>query len=1225
MEIAHLVSIFEAETENFERGADRVEGGFRRIASESEKSGSAAGGFFSKFGLNLQATGASVVQFGQQMSSYISEPIQALGKLGIGFNAAKEQALISFKTMLKSGEEAKKLFSDLMQFANTTPFESPEVINSAKMLKAYGFEVKELMPLLTDAGNLASGMGARFEDVARVFGRLKSGDFGEAFERLRDFGISRQQLEGEGLQFDKSGQYKGSVEQAMTVVRGIIQKNFGGMMEEQSKTFTGRISTLTDAVNLFLGDVTEPLFQMISEATPAVIDFVNYLTEGFKSLSPIGKVAVTAIGAIAAAVGPVIGIVGTLVIGIGAAISAISTIAAAVGSIGLAPLIAIIAGVVTELALMAAGVYAVYQAWDANFGGLKDLTSEIASGIQTVWSEVVGYFTSGEGASIVPAVISGFNQLKEFLTPALSEISGAMQTGFGEGIAWVKENYPLIKETVLTIINAIKIYIGAELAIIAAFWKSHGEEIKKLVSGAWNIIKTYIGGAMKEIGNIIKLIGQVITGDWRGAWNTIKDIAFTYAETVTSLIRQFLNNYAEYWNYVMRTVAQYLKDHWKEILTYIAETVAKIGEFILKLPVYALMAIPAMLKAGMEIGKALWDGMKAGWKGESPAITTPAPNLLGNNQPHPLSGLSSGLNTALEGMTKTQDEAGKTTSAIDKIGDSAKKTKEHLKELSNISFSSLLDAMRIGTGRQENASGKLGLQNSRTGATGLFQVLPSNIPEWTRNTEGVGEMTVEQFKKDARAQVLVFNKYMGEYLRKALIKSEGDWKTAVRMAAAAWYGGEDDMMNFAKNFGGKGKEPTFNQYTSKVLQNTIAALQGKIKAPEFDYGSISNKANAAADLINDLTGGLAGYSDKTELAKVKTKLLGSEFNDMTEDERLRVESLAQLKDWMNDVADGTQKLQQVSETLVPPSEFERILKQIADPNIAAAFENQAIQIGLAGDAIENYTRAGLNYLRMLAIQRQESKAPGFWDNYKREPLTPEEMAGSKGLSTNVFSPADLELPPPPMKPWQDFFKTLRSGFESIRKSLPSMKQQLGELLLDLPYRAGDAWARALNQTDGTIKGFFKSIGMAFANLAKQLLMEVTRLLVIKMITKLIGAALGGIGGGGTISSPSGLNQVGGMDLINLPGYAKGGIIPADQMSIVGEKGWELAVPQAPTTILNQNQIAGALFGNNQRQQPIVINNNFYANPRTGVFDKESAQQAAKRTTRYQETVIKRNR
>lgn len=167
-----------------------------------------------------------------------------LANQSLGQAAGAERTRATFEILLGSAKEAKSLFDDLTQFSDVTPFEPGPVQDAAKALLAAKFETQDLKSLLTDAGDLASVMDADLSDVARVFARLNSGDFGESFERLRDFGISRQDLEGEGLVFDRGGSFQGSIEQAMTAVRNIIQTRFGGTMERISRTNDGLKSTL---------------------------------------------------------------------------------------------------------------------------------------------------------------------------------------------------------------------------------------------------------------------------------------------------------------------------------------------------------------------------------------------------------------------------------------------------------------------------------------------------------------------------------------------------------------------------------------------------------------------------------------------------------------------------------------------------------------------------------------------------------------------------------------------------------------------------------------------------------------------------------------------------------------------------------------------------------------------------------------------------------------------
>lgn len=166
------------------------------------------------------------------------------GKSIIDAVGAREQNLITLEVQVGGVERAKNVYKNLARFAAVTPFETPEVLQGGRMLLAYTYNTKQLLPILTRAGNLASGVNKPLSETVEVFGRLKAGDFGDAFERLRDFGISRKLLEGEGLKFDKQGSYQGSAEAAIGAVVRIIDKRFGGLMDRRSRGIFGLASTL---------------------------------------------------------------------------------------------------------------------------------------------------------------------------------------------------------------------------------------------------------------------------------------------------------------------------------------------------------------------------------------------------------------------------------------------------------------------------------------------------------------------------------------------------------------------------------------------------------------------------------------------------------------------------------------------------------------------------------------------------------------------------------------------------------------------------------------------------------------------------------------------------------------------------------------------------------------------------------------------------------------------
>ena len=169
-----------------------------------------------------------------------------------------EQTQIAFETMLKSAEKAQQFLKEASEFANKTPFEFPELINSSKLLMAFGFEADKVLDMLKTIGDTASGLGAGSEgidSITRALGQMQAKGRAQTEEllQLQELGVPANQILQEelgltGEQIANIG--KESIEAAKVIdalLRG-MDKRFGGMMDNQSRTAKGMISTLKDTL-----------------------------------------------------------------------------------------------------------------------------------------------------------------------------------------------------------------------------------------------------------------------------------------------------------------------------------------------------------------------------------------------------------------------------------------------------------------------------------------------------------------------------------------------------------------------------------------------------------------------------------------------------------------------------------------------------------------------------------------------------------------------------------------------------------------------------------------------------------------------------------------------------------------------------------------------------------------------------------------------------------------
>jgi tape measure domain-containing protein len=207
---------------------------------------------------------------------------------------------IAFKTMIGDTNEANALMSQLIKTAATTPFGVSDISNAARQLLAYGVEADKVNETLIRLGDIAAGLSIPIGDLAYLYGttmvqgRMYTADLNQFLGRgiplgeelAKVLGVAKNQVralveEGE-VGFPE-------VEQAIINLTNEGSK-FGGLMEEQSQTISGRISNIEDTI--------EQMFNQIGQASEGVIgtslDIVSSLVENWET---VGKVLLTVIAA----------------------------------------------------------------------------------------------------------------------------------------------------------------------------------------------------------------------------------------------------------------------------------------------------------------------------------------------------------------------------------------------------------------------------------------------------------------------------------------------------------------------------------------------------------------------------------------------------------------------------------------------------------------------------------------------------------------------------------------------------------------------------------------------------------------------------------------------------------------------------------------------------------------------------------------------------------------
>ncbi|HJF70900.1 MAG TPA: tape measure protein [Butyricimonas virosa] len=218
-----------------------------------------------------------------------------------------QQLEVAFTTLLGSQEKSAALMSQLVETAAKTPFDLKGVADGARQLLAYGFAAEDVNETLIRLGNVAAGLGLPLERLTFLYGTtaVQGRLYARDMLQFQSSGIPVLQ----GLA-DMYGKTTSEINDMVTAgkigfedVRKVIEQmtNEGGkfynLMENQSKTITGQISNLSDALDMMFNNIGQANEGIISD----VISGAAYIVENYQSVINILKVLVATYGTYKAA------------------------------------------------------------------------------------------------------------------------------------------------------------------------------------------------------------------------------------------------------------------------------------------------------------------------------------------------------------------------------------------------------------------------------------------------------------------------------------------------------------------------------------------------------------------------------------------------------------------------------------------------------------------------------------------------------------------------------------------------------------------------------------------------------------------------------------------------------------------------------------------------------------------------------------------------------------
>lgn len=481
---------------------------------------------------NLAATG---------IQSLTTGLIQA-GKAGLQAAADFQQTQIAFTTMLGSAQKSEQFLADMRDFAAATPFELPGLLASARQLLAMGFAAKDVKPMLTSIGDAVAGLGLGDEGLSRITRALgqmnaKGKVSSEELRQLAEAGVP-------ALKYLADGFGKTTAEMQKMVESGIVpadkgiqlllagmKGDFGGLMDKQSKTLTGVLSTFRDTARNALIDGILPALQPMTDALQALIPAVSALATGFgNSLGPaLTEIATTAAPMIVdafkqlgPALGEIISGVGKLLAtGLGAFLATIGPIAAALAPVfnqlatvlsqqlvkimeQIGPMLPDLAKAFADLAVALMPLIPLVVELLLAFTPLIPIFTDIVTGLTPVVSAFVDFVTNTDGVkTALVLLIGGFVGWTKVMKPAVGGLKTVIATTKAAK-SFLSAYVATLRGQAIVATNAYGVAGQTAAAKINAFIAA----VKAKTLALWSSIKAFVAAAAARVTDTAKLIAH---------------------------------------------------------------------------------------------------------------------------------------------------------------------------------------------------------------------------------------------------------------------------------------------------------------------------------------------------------------------------------------------------------------------------------------------------------------------------------------------------------------------------------------------------------------------------------------------------------------------------------------------------------------------------------------------------------------------------------------------
>lgn len=493
-------------------------------------------------GSAIGSIGSGIADFGQKaaiMTGVVATGLGVVGKMGLEYAGKFEQYQIAFTTLLGTQEKAAAAIKNIQNDAAKTPFELAPLVMANQRLISAGVNAEDARADILNLGDAISATGggnAELERLSTNLQQIKAVGKATALD-IKQFAFAGINIYD--MLAKSTGKTVAEVKE-MDVSYEILADSFdkaagkGGMfhdaMKNQSRSLNGLFSTLKDTVMLGLKDIlmggglfdairssVEGLIPYLQDvAVPGIINFFNRISLAVRSLISFFQGEKESLfdffnafipdDAVAEQMynlfGPLFDALKSLGEWIMAnketVITFLQGLAVAFGALLIiGSITALVTALLNPLVLVALGIAALYTAWQTNFFGIRDITTQVVT-------YVVDFFNN----YFLPVIMMVINWFNENWTNLTLTFQGLWNIIVG-----------VVQMSLAIILTAVKVF----LAIMSGDWDAAWKAIKDGVDMFFSGFHQTLMGAIDYIRGWGGLLIHNLVQPFEEAWNKISD------------------------------------------------------------------------------------------------------------------------------------------------------------------------------------------------------------------------------------------------------------------------------------------------------------------------------------------------------------------------------------------------------------------------------------------------------------------------------------------------------------------------------------------------------------------------------------------------------------------------------------------------------------------------------------------------------------------------------